>query len=87
VLINITIFVSGGAKGPLAELVRWYEKHSSGPRFDSPRSEFHAGLKIPSFVPRQSTCLRSGPVVVVLTWATMPLCMGGAGVQGFSRPV
>lgn len=49
--------------------------------------------KIPSFVLRQSTGLRSGPVMVVvfvphrcchiLTWATVPLCMSGAGFRGF----
>jgi hypothetical protein len=39
--------------------------------------------KIPSFVPYQSTCLRPGRGHV-LTWARVPLCMGGVGVQGFS---
>ena len=35
---------------------------------------------------RQSTGIRSGPVMVVVTWATLPLYMGGADVWGFSRP-
>jgi hypothetical protein len=26
------------------------------------------------------------PIAVVLTWAMVPLCMGGVGVRGFSRP-
>jgi hypothetical protein len=28
--------ISSIAKGPLAELVMWFEYHSSGPGFDSP---------------------------------------------------
>jgi hypothetical protein len=36
-----------------------------------------------SSIPRQRTGLRLGPVAVILTWAYMPLCMDGAGVQVF----
>jgi len=35
----------------------------------------------------QSTGLRPGPGSDRLTWVTVPLCKGGAGVQGFSWPV
>jgi hypothetical protein len=51
VLINIIVFVSGGAKGPLAELVRWYEQHSSGPRFDSSWERISCWVKNPLVCP------------------------------------
>ena len=35
----------------------------------------------------QSTGLRPGPGRGRLTWVMVPLCKGGAGVQGFSWPV
>jgi hypothetical protein len=31
--------------------------------------------------------LRSGPVTVILTWAKVPLCIGGTWVRRFSRHV
>jgi hypothetical protein len=52
-------------------------------------AKFQTGVKkISLFVPRQSAGLRSGPnrgCSQFLTWATVPLCMGGAGVREFSR--
>jgi hypothetical protein len=51
------------AKGPLAELVRWSEYHSSGSGSTPHWREFQAVVKkIPSSVPRQSTDLSLIPV-------------------------
>jgi hypothetical protein len=47
-------------------------------------SEFSGwGKKNSTRLSRQSLSLRPVPVTVILTWATVPLCMGGAVVQGF----
>jgi hypothetical protein len=45
VLCNMSfefVWLGCGAKGSLAELVRWSEYHSSCPEFDSRGSEFYA---------------------------------------------
>jgi hypothetical protein len=53
-------------------------------------SKFQAKVKnIPCFVPYSHDKQAQGPalVEVILTWAMVPLCMGGAGAQGLSYPL
>lgn len=72
-------------KGPLAELIMWYEQHYSGPKFESSQSEFQAGVKnhlVCRMPKHRSKGLAS--VIIVFIWATMLLCMGAEEVQRFS---